>query len=72
MSMKKVLQTLAQVEMLMIMIINFRTDRCGQTVQTQIRLVRSGLHRLPFHLHLDKYSGLASLFEFKGDYSKVF
>ena len=38
-------------------IINFRTDRSGQTVQTQIRLLLEeqsdqGLHCLLFHLHL--------------------
>ena len=32
-----------------IMILSFRTDMPGQTVQTQIRLL--GLHCLPFHLH---------------------
>ena len=46
------------------------TDRSGQTVQTQIRLLLEeqsdqGLHCLQFHLHdFDKIpSGLASLFE---------
>ena len=54
-----------------VMILNFRTDRSGQTVQIQIRLLLEeqsdqGLHCLPFHLHVfDKIpSGLASLFEF--------
>ena len=50
-----------------VMILNFRTDRSGQTVQTQIRLQSDqGLHCLLFHLHVfDKIpSGLASLFEF--------
>ena len=54
-----------------VMILNFRTDRSGQTVQTQIRLLleeQSGqdLHCLLFHLHVfDKISsGMASLFEF--------
>ena len=43
------------------MILNFRTDRSGQTVQTQIRLLLEeqsdqGLHCLLFHLHdFDKY-----------------
>ena len=53
------------------MILNFRTDRFGQTVQTQIRLLLEeqsdqGLHCLLFPLHvLNKVpSGLASLFEF--------
>ena len=52
------------------MILNFRTERSGQTVRTQIRLLLmeqsdQGLHCLLFHLHLfDKIpSGLASLFE---------
>ena len=51
----------------------------GQTVQTQIRLLLEeqsdqGLHCLLFHLHrFDKTpEALASLFEFKVDYSKVF
>ena len=40
-----------------IMILSFRTDRSGQTVQTQIRLLLEeqsdqGLHCLPFRLHL--------------------
>ena len=54
-----------------VMILNFRTDRSGQTVQTQIRLLLEeqsdqGLHCLLFHLHVfDKIpSGLASLFEY--------
>ena len=54
-----------------VMILNFRTDRSGQIVQTQIRLLLEeqsdqGLHCLLFHLHVfDKIpSGLASLFEF--------
>ena len=61
------------------MILNFRTDRSGQTVQTQIRLLLEeqsdqGLHCLLFHLHVfDKIpSGLAFLFEFLVNYSKVF
>ena len=37
------------------MILNFRTDRPGQTVQTQIRLLEEqsdqGLHCLPYRLH---------------------
>ena len=59
--------------------LSFRTDRSGQTVQIQIRLLLEeqsdqGLHCLLFHLHhLDKVPyGLASLFEFKVDYSKAF
>ena len=51
--------------------LSFRTDRSGQTVQTQIRLLLEeqsdqGLHCLLFYLHLlDKmFYGLASLFEF--------
>ena len=54
-----------------VMILNFRTDRSGQTVQTQIRLLLEeqsdqGLHCLQFHLHLfvEIPSGLASLFDF--------
>ena len=54
-----------------VMTLSFRTDRSGQTVQTQIRLLLEeqsdqGLHCLLFHLHLlDKmFYGLASLFEF--------
>ena len=40
-----------------VMIQNFQTDRSGQTVQTQIRLLLEeqsdqGLHCLQFHLHL--------------------
>ena len=57
----------------------FRTDRSGQTVQTQIRLLLEeqsdlGLHCLLFHLHhFNKIPyALASLFEFLVDYSKVF
>ena len=62
------------------MILNFRTDRSWQTVQTQIRLLLmeqsdqgflmeqsdQGLHCLLFHVHVfDKIpSGLVSLFEF--------
>ena len=53
------------------MILNFRTDWSGQTVQTQIRLLLEeqsyhGIHYLQLHLHVfDKIpSGLASLFEF--------
>ena len=54
-----------------VMTLSFRTERSGQTVQTQIRLLLEeqsdqGLHCLLFHLHLlDKISyGLASSFEF--------
>ena len=54
-----------------VMILNFRTDRSGQIVQTQIRLLLEeqsdqGLHCLLFHLHVFNKipSGLASLFEF--------
>ena len=62
-----------------IMTLRLRTDRSGQTVQTQIRLLLEeqsdqGLHCLLFHLHLlDKIpKGLASFLEFYVDYSKVF
>ena len=49
-----------------LMILSFRTDRPGQTVQTQIRLLLEeqsdqGLHCLPFRLH-----GLDSLVYGKG------
>ena len=54
-----------------VMTLSFRTDRSGQTVQTQIRLLLEeqsdqGLHSLLFYLrHFDKVSlVLASLFEF--------
>ena len=54
-----------------IMILSFWTNRSGQTVQTQIRLLLEeqsdqGLHCLLFHLYfIDKIPlGLASLFEF--------
>ena len=54
-----------------VMILSFRTDRLGQTLQTQIILLLEeqsdqGLHFLPFNLHtLGKNpSGLALLFEF--------
>ena len=57
--------------LLTVMTLSFRTDRYGQTVQTQIRLLveeqsDQRLHCLPFHFHnFDKISqGLASLFEF--------
>ena len=53
------------------MIVNFRTDESGQTVQAQIRLLLEeqsdqSIHCLLFHLHVfDKIpSGLASLFVF--------
>ena len=54
-----------------VMTLSFRTDRSGQTVQTQIRLLLEeqsdqGLHCLLFHFHhFDKIPlRLASLFEF--------
>ena len=53
------------------MILSFRTDRSGQTAQTQIRLLQEeqsdqGLHFLPFCLHhLDAlFYGKAALFKF--------
>ena len=53
------------------MMLNSWTDRSGQTVQTQIRLLLEeqsdqGLRCLLFHLHVFHKipSGLASLFEF--------
>ena len=50
-----------------IIILSFQTDRSGQTVQTQIRLLLEeqsdqGLHCLLFHLHF--FDEMASLFEF--------
>ena len=61
------------------MTLSFRTDRSGQTVQTQIRLLLEEqsdqcLHCLLFHLHVfyKTPSGSASLFEFKVNYSNVF
>ena len=54
-----------------VMILNFRTDRSGQTVQTQIRLLLEeqsdqDLHCLIFHLHfLEAFLCCkANLFEF--------
>ena len=54
-----------------VMTLCFRTDRSGQTVQTQIRLLLEeqsdqGLHCLLFHVHVfDKIPiNLGSLFEF--------
>ena len=54
-----------------VMSLSFRTERSGQTVQTQIRLLLEeksdqGLHCLPFNLHIlgKKPFGLATLFEF--------
>ena len=56
---------------LTVMILSFRTDRSGQTVQTQIRLLLEeqsdqGLHCLLFPLHFfnEIPLGLASLSEF--------
>ena len=54
-----------------IMTLSFRTDRSGQTVQTQIRLLLEeqsdqGLHCLLFHVHLLEtfLCGKANLFDF--------
>ena len=54
-----------------VMILSFRTDRSGQTVQTQIRLLleeqsEQGLHCLPFSLHLldSLLYGTATKFKF--------
>ena len=54
-----------------VMILSFRTDRSGQTVQTQIRLLLEeqsdqGLHCLQFRLHLlgALFFGKAILFKF--------
>ena len=53
------------------MILSFRADRLGQTVQTQIRLLLEeqsdqGLHCLQFHLHLLEalLYGKTTLFQF--------
>ena len=58
--------------------LNFRTDRTGQTVQTNIRLLQEeqsdeGLHCLLFHLHvLTKNLQVWPLcLNFKVNYSKV-
>ena len=62
-----------------IIILNFRTDRFKQTLQTLIRLLLEeqsdqGLHCLLFHLHLfdEIPKGLASFLKILVDYSKVF
>ena len=54
-----------------LMILSFRTDRSGQTVQTQIRMLLEeqsdqGLHCLLFHFHLFEEipKGLACFLEF--------
>ena len=61
------------------MILIFWTDRSGQTVQTQIRLLLEeqsdqGLHCLQFRLHFfgALLFGKAMLFKFQGDYSLFF
>ena len=59
------------------MIQSFRTNRFGQTVQTQIRLLLEeqsdkGLHCLLFQLYLFDEIRYPILFEIKVDYSKVF
>ena len=66
-------------QVITVMIKSFRTDRSGQTVQTQIKLLLKeqsdqNLHCLLFHLHLfdEKPFGLASFLDFLVDYSKVF
>ena len=51
------LSMLQTTKLITVMILNFWTDRSGQTVQTQIRLLLEeqsdlGLHYLLFHLHL--------------------
>ena len=55
-----------------VMTLSFRTDRSGQTVQTQIRLLLEeqsdqGLHCLLFHFHHFEKTpyGLASFFNFR-------
>ena len=59
------------VDLSTVMILSFRTDRFGQTVQTQIRLLLEeqsdqGLHCLQFRLHLlgALLFGKAILFKF--------
>ena len=59
------------VDLSTVMILSFRTDRFGQTVQTQIRLLLEeqsdqGLHCLQFRLHLlgALLIGKAILFKF--------
>ena len=61
-----------------IMLLSFRTEKSGQTVQTQTRLLLEeqsdqDLHCLLFHLHLLAVflCCKANLFEFKGDYSNI-
>ena len=61
------------------MILSFRTDMPGQTVQSQIRLLLEeqsdqGLHCLPFRLHrLDSLLyGRATYFKFQSDYNNFF
>ena len=61
----------SNLERLTVIVLSFQTDRSGQTVQTQIRLLLEeqsdqGLHCLLFHLHLfgEIPLGLVSLFEF--------
>ena len=60
------------------MLLSFQTDRSGQTVQTQIRLLLEeqsdqGIHCLLFNLHLLEafFCCKANLLEFKGDYSNI-
>ena len=62
-----------------VIFLSFRTDRSGQTVQTQIRLLLEeqsdqGLHCLLFHLHLLEafLCCKANLFEFEGGCSHIF
>ena len=61
------------------MTLSFQTDRSGQTVQTQIRLLLEeqsdqGLHCLSFHLHLlaKFFHGKASLLNFRMITAKFF
>ena len=61
------------------MILSLWTDRPGQTVQSQIRLLLEeqsdqGLHSLPFRLHrLDSLLyGRATEFKFKSDNNNLF
>ena len=61
------------------MILSFRTDMPGQTVQTQMWLLleeqtAQGLHYLPFRLHhLDSLLyGRATYFKIQSDYNTFF
>ena len=62
-----------------VMILSFQTDKSGQTVQTQIRLLleeqsHQGLHGLLFRMHLldTLFNGKAMMFKFQSAYSQCF